>query len=310
MTRELTNSMRNKFNSCHRAFKIAYEDLYKPLKTSDALTFGTAMHSLLEEYWGGKNAKFVSTKDEFTDMTVKALYEGYMAYYCNDERYERVAAEVRFDSPLYNPDTMAKSKTFHLAGKIDAIAIDKQTGCHVIVEHKTSGMDIAPGSDYWKKLSIDGQVSGYFVGAEDLGYKVDVCLYDVIRKPTIEPWKATPLEKRKYTKDGKLYASQREFDETPMDWYLRLVEDIKGRPEFYFQRVEVARSKSDLEDYLYDMWSVSKEIMEAENNDRWSRNPQSCSVYGTCEFFDVCTNCASLDDVTLFTKKEKTNEEL
>ena len=69
--------------------------------------------------------------------------------------------------------------------KIDAIAKDKATGKHIIVEHKTNlPRTSGPGSDYWKKLPIDGQVSGYYVGASTLGYEVDVCLYDVIRKPT------------------------------------------------------------------------------------------------------------------------------
>lgn len=335
MTRELTNSMRNKFNSCHRAFKIAYEDLIKPIKTSDALTFGTAMHSLLEEYWGGKECEFASTKDEYTDKTVKALYEGYISYYANNDEanYERVGAELRFDVPLVNPETMAPSKTWHLAGKIDAIAIDKNTGMHVIVEHKTTSMDIAPGSDYWKKLSIDGQISGYFVGAQKLGYDIDVCLYDVIRKPTIYPSKSIPvlddrglkivvfddtgervMKKAKNGEEPRQSAAEGMHlvvrDETADEWYKRLKADIEFRPDFYYQRVEVARSNNDLEEYLFDMWAVGREIADAEHMNRWSRNPQACSVYGSCEYFDVCTNCASLDDVTLFTKKEKTNEEL
>jgi hypothetical protein len=33
-------------------------------------------------------------------------------------------------------------------------------------------------------------------------------------------------------------------------------------------------------------------------------------MYGQCEYFDVCTGCASIDDVTLFRTAEKANEEL
>ena len=51
-------------------------------------------------------------------------------------------------------------------------------------------------SDVCSSDLIDGQVSGYYVGASTLGYEVDVCLYDVIRKPTIRPYKATPEESR------------------------------------------------------------------------------------------------------------------
>ena len=64
--RKLTNSMRSKFNACHRAYKIAYVDLVRPVKVSDALSFGTAMHALLEAYWGGQET-LVLTGDDYTD---------------------------------------------------------------------------------------------------------------------------------------------------------------------------------------------------------------------------------------------------
>ena len=311
--RKLTNSMRSKFNACHRAYKIAYVDLIRPAKASEALTFGTAMHALLEAYWTGANPDFSKTTgDEFKDKTLIALYDGYIEKWGLKDylNYERIDAEIGFEAPLMNPETGGVSKTWVLAGKIDAIAKDKTTGKHIIVEHKTTSQDIGPGSDYWKKLPIDGQVSGYYVGASTLGYDVDVCLYDVIRKPTIKPYKATPEENRKYKKDGTLYAGQHETDETPDEWYARLKADIAERPEYYFQRIEVVRSESDLSDYLFDMWAVGREIADAERIGRWSRNPNACSVYGSCEYFDVCTGCASLDDVTLFRKAETPNEEL
>ena len=311
--RKLTNSMRSKFNACHRAYKIAYVDLIRPAKASEALTFGTAMHALLEAYWTGTNPDFSKTTgDEFKDKTLIALFDGYVEKWGLKDylNYERIGAEIGFEAPLMNPETGGTSKTWVLAGKIDAIAKDKTTGKHIIIEHKTTSQDIGPGSDYWKKLPIDGQVSGYYVGASTLGYEVDVCLYDVIRKPTIKPYKATPEENRKYKKDGTLYAGQHETDETPDEWYARLKKDIAERPEYYFQRIEVVRSESDLSDYLFDMWAVGREIADAERIGRWSRNPNACSVYGSCEYFDVCTGCASLDDVTLFRKAETPNEEL
>lgn len=317
--------MRSKYNACHRAYKIAYEDMIRPVRDSEALTFGTAMHACLEIYWGSNfdvDATFAKTSekaeklsfdmnDSYIGHTLMALVEGYVnAYVVSDrEAFRQIAAEVGFEVPLMNPDTGAASKTFALAGKIDAIAED-MIGRKIIIEHKTTSCDIGPGSDYWKKLPIDGQVSGYYVGASSVGHEVQNCLYDVIRRPSIKPMKATPAEQRKYTKDGKLYASQREYDESPTDWYLRLSEDIASRPEYYFARMNVARSENDLMEYLYDMWSLSKELIEARKNDRWSRNPNACSVYGTCEYFDVCTGCASLSDTTLFKVIDDPNPEL
>lgn len=312
MTRELTNSMRNKFASCHRAFKFCYEDLKRPIKTSDALNFGTAMHQLLECYWLNAEAEFPNVDDEYTAMTLKALFEGYRNRWEEYDRntYETICTERAFKAPLMNPETGGISKTFHLAGKIDALAKEKATGKVVIVEHKTTGQDIGPGSDYWRKLPIDGQVSGYYVGAEAIDYPASKCLYDVIRKPTIKPLKATPEDKRKYNKDGSLSKACREFDETPDEWYERLTADIASRPDYYYARIEISRSDNDLMEYLFDMWAVSREISDAQRMNRWSRNPQACSVFGTCEYFGVCTGEQDIDDVTLFRTAERANEEL
>lgn len=312
MTRELTNSMRNKFASCHRAFKFCYEDLKRPIKTSDALNFGTAMHQLLECYWLNAEAEFPNVDDEYTAMTLKALFEGYRNRWEEYDRntYEAICTERAFKAPLMNPETGGISKTFHLAGKIDALAKEKTTGKVVIVEHKTTGQDIGPGSDYWRKLPIDGQVSGYYVGAEAIDYPASKCLYDVIRKPTIKPYKATPEDKRKYNKDGSLSKACREYDETPDEWYERLTADIASRTDYYYARIEISRSDNDLMEYLFDMWAVSREISDAQRMNRWSRNPQACSVFGTCEYFGVCTGEQDIDDVTLFRTAERANEEL
>lgn len=312
MTRELTNSMRNKFASCHRAFKFCYEDLKRPIKTSDALNFGTAMHSMLEGYWNVKVPMLPAMDDSYQEMTLLALFEGYQKRWLESDRmtYETIGTEMRFDAPLMNPETGGVSKTFHLSGKIDALAKEKTTGKVVIVEHKTTGQDIGPGSDYWRKLPIDGQVSGYYCGAEALGHQASTCLYDVIRKPTIKPLKATPEDKRKYNKDGSLSKACRENDETPDEWYGRLSADIASRPDYYYARIEISRSDNDLLEYLFDMWAVSREIADAQRMNRWSRNPQACSVFGTCEYFGVCTGEQDIDDVTLFRTAESANEEL
>jgi hypothetical protein len=39
----------------------------------------------------------------------------------------------------------------------------------LVVEHKTSSEDVTPGSFYWSRLRMDGQVSVYFDGARALG---------------------------------------------------------------------------------------------------------------------------------------------
>ncbi len=73
-------------------------------------------------------------------------------------------------------------------------------GAVYVVEHKTSSADITPGAPYWKRLRLDAQVSNYQVGVRAMGHEPAGTLYDVVGKPTLVPFKATPVEKREYTK--------------------------------------------------------------------------------------------------------------
>ena len=334
--RLLTNSMRSKFAQCHRAYKLAYVDMKRPVVTSDALSFGTAFHALLERYWKREEITedMFALDDPFKAVTLRKLFDGYCLKYLNDDisKYDSLGAEIGFEAPLMNPETGAVSRTWTLAGKIDAIAREKDTGRTVIVEHKTTSQDIGPGSDYWKKIPIDGQVSGYYVGAQVAGYDAQNCVYDVIRKPAIKPSSSIPVldeeglkiavyedsGERAYLKNGKPRQSADKDngiilmtrEETPEEYGERLADDIAARPDYYFARLDVARSSDDLAEYLFDMWAVGREIADAERMGRFSRNPNACSMYGQCEYFDVCTGCASIDDVTLFRTAEKANEEL
>ena len=56
-----------------------------------------------------------------------------------------------------------------------------------IVEFKTTRDEISPGSDYWKRLNIDRQVSVYMLGARALGYDATAVLYDAARVPGLRP---------------------------------------------------------------------------------------------------------------------------
>ena len=68
-----------------------------------------------------------------------------------------------------------------------------------VVEHKTTALDIGPGSSYWRRLTLDGQVSNYLRGARGFGFETRSVLYDVVRKVALRPYEATPEEQRAYT---------------------------------------------------------------------------------------------------------------
>jgi hypothetical protein len=186
-----------------------------------------------------------------------------------------------------------------------------------IQEHKSSGEDITPGGDYWPRLTLDPQISMYIEGAEALGLQVDGVEYDVLRKPGLRPLKATPVESRQYTKPSKkepiprLYASQRDRDETPEEYGARCLAAIAEDPDKYYQRRIIVRLHQDRIDAQADVWNTALGIRNARHLNVWPRNPDSCKQWGrTCDYFSVCTGLASINDPLLFKKEERAHEEL
>lgn len=323
-SRLLTSSRLKDARACPRLHQIRYELGYRPVEEAEALRFGTLMHVGLEAWWLGPTDRLEAAlnairtaafdtegePDLFSIAKAEAMLIGYDTRW-KDEPYEVLAVEVPFETELRNPMTGRVSQTWRLAGKIDAIVRDLRDGRVLDVEHKSASGDISPGSQYWRRLRMDGQVSVYYEGARSLGHDVAGCLYDVLGKPAQRPLKATPPEERRLKKDGTPYANVRLADETPHEYLTRVMAAIAEAPESYFQRGEVVRLEEEMKDALYDVWQVGLGIRESELANRFPRNCDACVRYNrTCEFFDVCTGVASLEDPSRFRRLESAHPEL
>ena len=136
-------------------------------------------------------------------------------------------------------------------------------------------------------------------------------LWDVLAVPSVRPLKATPAESRKYTKDGRLYANQRDVDETPDEFFARCCAKIEEASGEHYQRAEVPRLERDLEEAARDRWQMAQMLRDAHRLGRAPRNPDACLRYSRpCDFFDVCSGAASLDDTTRFQRLEFPHPEL
>jgi hypothetical protein len=299
MSNLLTNSRLRTWRECRRLHRLKYVDGWRTVTQADVLRFGSLIHSGLEAWWkddgSGRLAAALDAMrgkggDPFEQVAAEELLAGYDARWSGDEaRYEVLAVEETFTAPLLNPDTGAASRTWILAGKLDGFVLDRHTGAKLLLEHKTTGENIAdPADPYWAKLGMDSQVSHYYLGAEGLGHTAEGCLYDVLLRPRMKPLRATPEAARKYTKAGDLYANQRAEDEAPEDFRARVRADIEATPEKYFQRREIARTDNDIVEYLADVWAEGRMMREAEIAKRAPRNPEACHRFGTCSFWDVC----------------------
>jgi hypothetical protein len=298
----LTASRLKDARACQRLHRMKYIDGYRPVDDAETLRFGKLVHTMLEAWWRASDERLDAALaavagaecDPFDLARARAMLIGYDARW-SGEQLETLGVEVEFRAPLINPETGAASRTWQLGGKIDAIARTPD-GRVLLVEHKTSAEDVSPGSSYWARLRLDGQISVYYEGAASLGFDVQGVIYDVLGKPALRPYKVN---------------QKRKVDETPEEFFQRCVEAIAEDPARYLARGEVVRLEADMVEALTDVWQIGRSLKENENAGRFPRNVDSCFKYGRpCAFWDVCAGQASLDDARRFRRIENIHPEL
>lgn len=347
--RPLTPTSQSTFRRCDRLYHLTFDLGYRPLSVATSLRFGRMIHDGLEAWWRAIQTQHAGegfpTEQDVHDAALRALHAsddtreadpfdlvkaeellfGYHVRWYEETRTSlRVThVEATFRGPLENPETHGISKTFWLAGKIDALAVDNQDRV-VLIEHKTSSQDVSHGSPYWRRLRMDTQLGQYWVGAEQFaGRRVDAALWDVIRKIRLRPYEETPDEKKHYVcdkrckgkcvghTDGRLSANQHDHDETPDEFRARVREEIATKPDEYFVRGELTRLEDDVREFREQAWAVGQQILHNRRRDLHPRNPSACDAFGRmCEFFDVCTGVVSIDDPLLFTRVNNPYPEL
>jgi len=324
---KLTATRCSTYRRCRKQHYYRYElGLTKSLE-AHYFRFGRVFHHGVELWNNGMDAqKAIQTATEVYDVcpdaielykwqiereTVANLLAGYFWQYQNDD-IKYLTNEQAFEYPLINPETGAASRTFVLAGKMDAIAQMPDTRL-ALMERKTTVDDIDPNGKYWLRLRADGQISQYVLAARQLGYNVHV-IYDVARKPSIKP-RAVPLlddagckivldrtgtrifkkdctpRQTASTKDGFVLQTR---PETPEEYGTRLLTDIGERPDFYFQRREIPRLEDELEEFQLELWQQGKEIMESRRYGRWFRDVGKFTC-PFCEYEELCLNNITVD---------------
>ena len=288
----LTHSRLACFRACPRRHFIRYELGIKPISDDLPRRVGSAFHAALDlcDRNLDVSAAITAMDDPFEAAMVAAMFEGHVLRYL-ESPLDAIASEQEFDLPLINPETGAATPIWRMAGKVDRIVRlpDRRLA---LQEYKTTSRDFAPGAEYWLRLHLDQQLSIYVIAARALGYDVQTVIYDVTRRPGQRPLKATPEDKRQYVKaTGKLYANQRDMDETPEEYGNRIASDIRERPDHYFARIEIARLDQDILECQADLWDQQLALRECQRSRRWWRNPESCqTAVGACDYLPVCIN--------------------
>lgn len=285
----LTNSSITQFKACRRKYYYSYELGVRTIKDKTALRIGSMVHEGIDLLAKGNDIYKVkqaiydlyAVKAElYPDImvecvTVQCLLAGYQKAW-GDSKIEIIESETTFNLPILNDNGNAMT-AFRQAGKRDRIG-RLPDGRIALMETKTVGQDISPGSDYWNVIQIDNQISMYINAAINDGIEIETCVYDCVRKPTIKPVKSKMLM-------------------SPEEWEEKLSADIAERPEYYYQRQEIPRLNSELEEFRYELWQVSKDILECRKSGRWYKNTSNCQQWSSlCQYYPFCSKQLSLED--------------
>jgi hypothetical protein len=159
-----------------------------------------------------------------------------------------------------------------------------------VVERKTTAEDISEGSDYWKRLHLDPQVSTYIEAGITEGLDIVGCLYDVLHKPANRP-----METR---------------NESPEAFEKRILACISQKPSYYYRRGIIVRLEGERVEHARDRWQTAISIQTSRRLRTWPRNPDACMQWHRlCDYFPICTGVARQDDGLLF-QVGKPHEEL
>jgi ATP-dependent exoDNAse (exonuclease V) beta subunit len=182
------------FVNCQRRAFWRYEQKLVPKAVDPAMSFGSVIHEALERWYRtGQQEKVQSVIDRaYPDRDTHwhyatAMLQAYVEHYRKDD-LEILLAEQVFNVPMINPDTDWPSRTFRLAGKIDAIA--KQNGERFIVEHKTASQ---VDESYIERRQLDMQTRLYILANQ--GPPICGAIHNILVKPSIRQWQASKSRK-------------------------------------------------------------------------------------------------------------------
>lgn len=304
MTDIYTTSNIGTFQACPKLYDLRVNKQLESIDRAPYFALGSLFHEA-KEAWvlngkGLKEANEIIKAAELSDEDIRCKVYTMMAAY----HRKWLGSELEY----YNVESAFMCQTDRgkvLAGICDGIV--KHDGRWWILETKTTA---ALDEGYVSRMKRQRQVLLYTYAIKRLKgeiqlaghpeYNRDIAgvLYDFIQKPPAKRKKATPPEKRRYTKDGELYKAQRETDESDVFYMNRMHDWYQDNGDAAMQRVEVVITDRQLDEFEKDLhkaiWLLerlkSKEYKEEFGEDAaWPESKSACHAYNRpCEFKDYC----------------------
>lgn len=266
-----------------------------------------------------------------------------------DEEIELVAIEHKIVTPLINPETGARSRTWNNGLKIDGLVRRKDTGKLWLLEKKMLS-DLGDINRLW----TDFQITRYARQVQvEYGEPLEGAIYDVVLRPAIrlkeaylEPeneWLQRVEEKIAESRDKltvrlttrkkdphqpttaeyaeeearvrQLKSMQRveRIAETDAEYSARL-DEFYAKP-FSIVRVAIPFDQERIEEAEEISWETSQQILDARRRNKWRKNLAHCyhRFGGVCPYITLCRDRLDpeVDEnvAMLFRKKKSKNPE-
>ncbi|KKM73035.1 hypothetical protein LCGC14_1414490 [marine sediment metagenome] len=303
-----TNSEIKEYKNCHLRHYFGYIDLLAPKKPHEALRFGTAIHTGLEEYhtpngslpaaklafalslkesieqmqawgveiWNEDREQFVAEEQLGVQMLTR-----YHDFNKTKDQFIPVSLEESFQVKVRTPRGY-KSPTTIFAGKIDGIV--KLDGELWLLEHKTAA---SIDNKYITSLDLDDQVNTYLWAARELGYDIKGVIYNVLAKWAPKPPKLLKngklsTDKRQKTTHDLFFAAITKHNLLPVD-YTDMLIHLEAQEDTTFYREKVYRNDAEFDRIGRELYAVSRDMAKPQ----MFRNPGACRLQG-CSFRSIC----------------------
>lgn len=282
---DFSHSQLQAYLTCNKLHLHMYLRRMRLRKRPTYYVLGEAVHKFIEMFYRSQDVKLSKRqvenvyngldrslltaeeihKLECDKQIALGISEAYPRFYKQDfDTYKKFLTEQKFKFPL------DEKYSEHYTGYIDVLAQD-HAGDWWIMETKTASQLDA---DYFERVKIDSQVSGYMHGAKSiLGFFPRGVVYNVIKKPAIR------------LKAGESFAA---FQKRIFLEYDKLAKE-KG----YFTREELMIGDIQLKRWLSNTVSLvavlaNKIRMKTKT---WIMNTGACqSKYGTCPYLQACVS--------------------
>lgn len=267
------------------SFFAQFKEHWYTCKKSAAAIADPYRQEMLKELDSGKEMldEKEYEKAEKAIATFTGMCMGFAEFYKSDRK--------KFRNVLPEQNFTLDYDGFVYEGQIDMIY--EENGVLRFMEDKTA-RNIDP--TYVARLELDNQIRGYFLGTELLmGRKPKECTYNIVKKSSLR---------------RKANESQKEFTD-------RIADDYFLRPEFYFMRMPIKISKTDIEEFELNLELTNRDyhsIVDGPNPEdprMWHANDGACTdFFKLCEYHQLCTGALDIATEMSYTQGEVLHQEL